>query len=398
MFVNSGQLPHLLAPEAYYDPSWYEREQQAIFRDIWRPLCRTADVSRHGDRYAGTIDGQPVMVVNRQGKLYALENVCAHRHSQIVACGQSHGERLRCQIHGWEYDEAGRLAHLPDGPSFVGIKAPDYCLKTYAVETAGAFVFVHLGSTPPPLDSQFGAFAAEFHRFYDDLRPVHAATNEHPVNWKIVCENAVESYHVPLVHTHTYEDYRPEQLHDHCLEPQFSRYGDLLPYAAEKKLEAYGFRIYTWLLIRNPTYARFTHVHVFPNLLFYFGDIWSDVRIVEPLGPERCRITSWGFVPRQVYGGIFGRWLQDLSMRLFLAVGRKISTEDIDHWPPVQAGLKHSRHRGVLSAREERVYAFQKYVTERMGGDAFVASSGASAASASAPAVSDRDGTPLQAR
>ena len=366
MFVNTGQLPHLLAPEAYFDQAWFDREQKVIFSNLWHPICRTSDVPRNGDRFAGVANGVPVVVIKQNGQLFALNNVCAHRHSQIAPCGRSQGEQLRCQIHGWEYDETGRLSHLPDGRSFVGIKAQDYCLATYAVEAAGPFVFVNVGSNTTPLSAQFGAFGPENHRYYDNLRPLNAVTTEHPVNWKIVCENAVESYHVPLVHTNTYEDYRPEELHDHRLEPEFTRYGDLMSYQAERKWEAYGFRFYTWFLIQNPTYARFTHVHLFPNLLFYFGDIYADLRIVEPLGPERCRVTSWSFVPRQVHGGIFGRWLQDLSMILFQAMGRKISEEDVTHWPPVQAGLKHSHQRGILGAREERVYAFQKFVSDRL--------------------------------
>lgn len=366
MFVNSGQLPHLLTPEAYFDQGWYDREQKAIFADVWHPICRTADVPQHGDRFAGMVNAVPVVIVNRNGSLFALENICAHRHSEIVSCGKSKGEQLRCQIHGWEYDEAGRLAHLPDGRSFVGIKAQDYCLKTYAVESAGPFVFVNLCSSPSPLELQFGAFAPEFHRYYDNLRPIFAITQEHPVNWKIVCENSVESYHVPLVHKESFADHRLEELHDHRLEPEFSRYGDLMPFEAEQKWTAYAFRFYIWLLIQNPSYARFTHVHLYPNMLLYFLDFYADVRIVVPLGPERCRITTWGFVPRTVHGGLLGRWLQDLSMLVFERMVRKIADEDITHWPPVQEGLKHSRHRGILSAREERVHAFQKYVIGRM--------------------------------
>ena len=54
-------------------------------------------------------------------------------------------------------------------------------------------------------------------------------------------------------------------------------------------------------------------------------------------------------------------------MRVFIPMGRKIIGEDAVLWPPVQQGLEASDHRGVLSAREERVYAFQRYVYERMG-------------------------------
>jgi choline monooxygenase len=366
MFVHSGKLPHLLEPKAYFDPAWFEREQTAVFSDSWQAICPSALVARSGQRFARTVLGVPIVVWNCEGTLYAFRNVCAHRHSQIVQDGPSCGERLQCQIHGWEYGPTGELAHLPDGRSFRGLKAVDYRIGKIAVEKAGAFVFVNLARNPGSLTDHLGAFAPEYNRFYDDLRIVSSSDREYPVNWKVVCENAVESYHVPMVHTKTYEDYRPEELHDHSLAPTYSRYGDLLPYAAEKKLESLGFRAYTWLLINNPTYKRFTHVHLFPNHLFYFGDIYSDLRLVEPLSAERCRILTWSFVPANVRLGLLGRLIQDASMLVFLRMGKKIGKEDSDRWPPVQAGIRNSTSSGILSAREERVYALQQYVADRL--------------------------------
>jgi len=45
---------------------------------------------------------------------------------------------------------------------------------------------------------------------------------------------------------------------------------------------------------------------------------------------------------------------------------KTILQEDMARWPPVQQGLEKSRHKGVLSAREERVYAFQDYVVKKL--------------------------------
>jgi hypothetical protein len=170
-----------------------------------------------------------------------------------------------------------------------------------------------------------------------------------------------------MVHPSTYQDHRDEELHDHRLEPTYTRYGDLLPYEKKPGLVSIGFRIYTHWLIRNPTFERFTHTHVFPNIMLYYGDVYRGLTVIEPLGPRRFRYRGYGFVPRDVRFGWIGRRLQDLSMLLFIRMGRKIIGEDVALWPPVQQGLEASDHRGVLSAREERVYAFQRFVAERMG-------------------------------
>jgi choline monooxygenase len=366
MFQHSGHLKHLLPPHAYFSPEWYEQEQTTVFRSLWNFACLASQVARDGDQLATRVAGVPVVIVNRKGKLSALQNICAHRHSQVVADGPGRSAKLRCQIHGWEYDERGRLSHLPDGRSFVGMKAADYCLRPYRVERCGPLVFVSLSIDGPSCEEYLGAFSAEFHRFYDDVRQIETWVTEHPVNWKVVVENAVESYHVPMVHPKTFEDFRPEEYHDHELQATYTRYGDLLPYDAEKSLESLAFRVYSKLLIRNATFSRFSHVHLFPNLLLYFGDLYRIVTVVEPLSADRCRYTTFGFVPTSIRGGALGRSVQSVSMKALAAMVRKILREDMDRWPPVQEGLKQSSHRGVLSAREERVFAFQQFIVNQM--------------------------------
>lgn len=363
MFVHSGQLDHVLEPRAYFDEAWFEREQRSLFGRNWNFFCLADDVARPGDRFAREICGIPVVVQNDQGTLHALKNVCAHRHSQMVPNGASHDNALRCQIHGWEYGCDGHLSKLPDGRSFKGLKAADYCLKSFRVERFGQFVFVNLDYNGPTFSEHLGSFADEFGRFFSNVRHINTWTTEHPVNWKIIVENAVESYHVPMVHPETFADYRPEEEHDHRLEPSYTRYGDLLPYAAEKSLEATGFRLYTKWLIKNPSFQRFVHVHLYPNLLLYFGDIYSSMAVLEPLGPQRTRYTLLSFVPTEIHWGGLGKLAQNLSMVLFVRMFKKILREDMERWPPVQSGLLHSNQRGILSAREERVYAFQRYVS-----------------------------------
>jgi phenylpropionate dioxygenase-like ring-hydroxylating dioxygenase large terminal subunit len=228
-------------------------------------------------------------------------------------------------------------------------------------------VFVNLRPQGVTFEEALGKLAGDFHYWYDDVRLIDVWTHEHEVNWKIPVENAVESYHVPMVHPNTYEDYREEELHDHQLEPGFSRYRDLLPYEDKPGLLSLGFRVYTKLFIRNPTFARFTHTHLYPNMLLYYGDIYRNLTVIEPISARRFRFRCFSFVPRDFRFGWIGRRIQDLSMLVFMRMGRRIVGEDVALWPAVQTGLESSCHRGVLSAREERVFAFQQYVCRMLG-------------------------------
>lgn len=366
MFHFSGKLDHLLEPRAYYDPAWYEREQAAIFRPGWNLLCLADEVAKPGDRFAGSVGGVAVVVVNDDGELKAFSNVCGHRHSLICPVGPGHGERLRCQIHGWEYDCDGNLAKIPDGKHFRVVKPGDFNLRRFRVARSGPAVFVNLSEDAPTFEQHLGSLAPEFHQWYDDVRLVNTWIHEHDVNWKIPVENSVESYHVPVIHPTTFQNYREEELHDHRLEPTYTRYGDLLPYSGKRSLLGFAFRTFSRVFIRNPTYERFTHTHLFPNIMLYYADVFRGITVFDPIGPKRVRFRGYGFVPRDVRYGPIGRLVQDASMVVFYSRGRKITHEDVAFWPAVQAGLESSSHSGVLSAREERVYAFQRYVKSKL--------------------------------
>jgi hypothetical protein len=46
---------------------------------------------------------------------------------------------------------------------------------------------------------------------------------------------------------------------------------------------------------------------------------------------------------------------------------RRVMREDMRLWADVQHGLEASRETGLLSRREERVYAFQRWVADAVG-------------------------------
>jgi len=76
------------------------------------------------------------------------------------------------------------------------------------------------------------------------------------------------------------------------------------------------------------------------------------------------------FVPRDLKKGMVGRLLQSLSSEILLKQFKRILREDMDLWPKIQSGLSGSLNSGVLSCREERIWAFQKYLTEFRQNDA----------------------------
>jgi phenylpropionate dioxygenase-like ring-hydroxylating dioxygenase large terminal subunit len=349
-------LPQLPA-EAYYLESTFTRERDLIFRRHWQPMAPYASLATTGDYVARTVAGVPVIVRNFDGELRAYKNVCAHRFSMVRPDGCGRSDRLRCQYHGWEYGEDGRVSKLPDGASFRGIQARNYRLSAVRVERFGPMVFINIAPSGPSFREALGPMADVLEEQFSTHELGATRTTERPVNWKVIVENAVESYHVPIVHPKTFSYYRPEERHEHELGAHYTRYLDLEPWDASRsgKLAVLLARLFR----KTPTLQRMTHVHVFPNLLFYYGDLLSDFAFVEPLGPEKSRHVSWLFFPNEAPA--YMRAPQRVFNALAKRQANRVFVEDGSVWAGVQGGVRHAERPGVLSAREERVFAFQAW-------------------------------------
>ncbi len=362
VFVAEGALEHLLRPADYVAPEAQVRDL-ALLRRHWHLHALAADLEHDGDQVAGDVLGTPVVVRNDGGTLVGFVNVCPHRHSLLVRPGTCHAARLQCMYHGWTFDHAGALCKLPDGASFQGLDGRAVRLRRVAVERCGALVFVHL-------DEHAEAFVAGLPDAGDELRARFGAhrlvdrwTSLHPVDWKVVIENTVESYHVPLVHPATFREFRPPALHDHRLWPGGTRYADRKPWGTEPT--GLAARVLGALLGSRPV-NRFVHTHYFPTTMTYANELVSTVIAAIPTTDGATRVTLASFVPERIASPLL-RPLQLLFGRTFAWLGRRIVAEDMRLWPHVQRGLRASHHAGVLGAREERVHAFQRFVVDGRG-------------------------------
>lgn len=367
MFVADGALLHLLRPADYVTPEARARDL-ALLRKHWHLHALSVDLARDGDQFAADVAGVPVVVRNDGGKLAGFVNVCPHRHSLLTAPGACHADVLRCMYHGWSFDDDGALCKLPDGRSFSGLDGRAVRLRRVAVERCGCLVFVNLDEHAASFASGLHDGGAELAARFGAHRLVDRWTTTHDVDWKVVVENTVESYHVPLVHPATFHDFRSPELHDHTLWAGGTRYADLKPWGRE----AAGVvaHVLARLFGAAPVH-RFVHAHLFPTTMTYANELVSTVMSVMPSHDGKTRVTLASFVPEHLSSSIF-RPLQLLFGRTFSWMGRKIVEEDKRLWPHVQRGLQSSEHAGVLGAREERVHAFQRFIVDGRGhvGDA----------------------------
>ena len=364
MFQNDTKLDPALRPADYSTDEFYRGEQSGVFASAWQFAGVKHQLAKHGDYISADVGGAPVVVKNVGGELRAFENVCLHRQCRIVPPGAGHGETLRCSYHAWEYGDEGEIARLPDGRSFKGFRAKGLALPRLAVETLGALVFVNRSESPDGLRESLGDLAAELDHFYGNHRVAWSWVTEYPVNWKIIVENAVESYHVPALHPSTFMDYKKEEHHDHRLAPAFTSYLDIEPMG--NSLTERALRTLTALTVPQVRFERAKHVHIFPNHLFDYREICSLYSSVEPLAAQRTRLTSIGFLPIGIRMPIITRPIQEMFRIALTRMAGKIMREDVGIWTEVQRGVEHGHNDGVLSCREERIFAFQNYVAGKV--------------------------------
>jgi len=360
MWVQHGRLPHLLSTRAYHDPALHDREVSALFAGGWHCVATRAALRQPGDFVTFELLGEPVLVRNDGGTIRAFQNVCAHRHSILTCETRGHAPRLRCQVHGWEYDEEGRSLRIPDAKSFAPLTKGEFCLRRYRAESLGELVFVSLAAGAP-LRESLGEEAAAFieRACSGDHTLVDAWSHDHAANWKVPIENALESYHVPQVHPRPGRKLSKAVDAQHTLAERHTLLVNVTPPAGAllENLAA------MW---RHAPEHRYEHLHAFPNMIVATTDISTLVHVVEPLSPARSRSIAYCFAHRGESSGgarraaqrVLGPALGELVKRYT----RKILEEDYKVLPAIQRGLEASSHDGVIGAREERVHAFQQYV------------------------------------
>ncbi|KIG17003.1 Phenylpropionate dioxygenase [Enhygromyxa salina] len=375
VFVHDTRLPHVLEPACYHEPSWHERELAAVFRPGWQCVATLDELPREGDYVTRELLGVPLLLRRAGGQVRAFRNVCAHRFAALCSAPKGRAASLRCPYHGWTYADDGALTHIPDPGSFAsppGKPALIGRVKLTAVEVAcaGQLVFVSLAKQPPPLAQWLGArtHALATRLFSTDYQRVLARSIEHPCNWKIPIENVLETYHVAELHSSwlarhprlvpVFGEPSAEQ-HEHELGDGFSEYRDSM---------GAGFAPYRALVraLVGDTACHYQHHHAFPNLVVAHTPVLSFLQVVTPTGPQSSRSMIRLYLHR---GAPPRAWTAPLRSTIGAAASwflNGVLREDAAIYPAVQTGVQGSERSGVLGAKEERVWAFQRWLADQL--------------------------------
>ncbi len=167
---------------------------------FWHPICHRSEVPGPGDFVRLTWLDEEVVAWNDGGNVIVFDNVCPHRGARYLSasCGNS---PLTCRYHGWSY-RGGKL-WIPRKETFDPDEIARVRLNTLQSAWCGDFLF---GAIAPkmPLNVQLEGVTDLLESMSRSItKRVDMDTYAYECDWRVAMENALEPYHIDLVHDDT---------------------------------------------------------------------------------------------------------------------------------------------------------------------------------------------------
>ena len=201
-FAQSDTIPPLL----YRSEDVHRLELERIFAKEWLCPGLAADIPNAGDYITFAMGDQPVFVMRgKDGVIRAFSNVCLHRMMQLVEGSGTCRNKIVCPYHAWTYDTEGHVI----GAGHMGGRDPLFDKKKYRlpqlrVEIWEGWIYVTLNPDAPPVASLLADLLPVVERYaMPGYIPVVHQDHVWKTNWKLLNENFMEGYHLPVAHKAT---------------------------------------------------------------------------------------------------------------------------------------------------------------------------------------------------
>ena len=326
----------------YHDAAEHQSQVERIFARSWQYAADADRVKAPGHvlpftLLEGCLDEPLVLSMADDGTLHCLSNVCTHRGA-LVCEGEGHVRSLKCRYHGRRFGLDGCMSFMPEFEDVEGFPAPSDDLPRLPLERWGPLLFT-------AIDPAFS--------FEEMMAPVIERTGFMPLdrfvldpdssqdyligaNWALYCDNYLEEFHIPYVHGASltgvldYDSYRTDTFAWSSVQFGFSKTGESvfdLPEGHPDHGEPVS-GYYFWL---------------FPNLMLNFYPWGLSLNLVQPLGPQRTRVSFRSYV-----------WKPELRGEGAGANLHRVEMEDEEVVQSVQRGVKSRLYdRGRYSPRRE---------------------------------------------
>ena len=283
----------------YLDDTMFAAVRERVFARSWQWVGDLAAVQPPGSMAPrmlapGALDEPVLLVRDGEGTLRCLSNVCTHRGHPIVAapCQRDH---LRCPYHSRRFDLAGRVTFMPGFEGAQDFPGPRDHLPQLAFGSAFGHGFASLAPALPldemlaPVLSRLAGLPMQIEDFaHDSSRDRDFTFDAH---WALYVENYLEGLHIPFLHPGLAEviDWRAygyELFAQGNLQLALARDDEPAFEGLRAASPEYGQRVaaYYWWL--------------FPNLMLNLYPWGLSLNLVQPLAPDRTRVSFRAYVAR----------------------------------------------------------------------------------------------------
>ena len=166
----------------------------AYLRRYWHPVAGATELENSATKPIRILGEDLVLYRDLGGNYGLVDRHCPHRgadlsYGYVEACG------LRCNYHGWLFDEKGACLEQPfeDTVRPQATARGKVRVKAYPVEEKAGLLFAYLGPLPAPLLPDWEPFS----------RPdgfVQIVTADIPCNWFQCQENSIDPVHFEWMH------------------------------------------------------------------------------------------------------------------------------------------------------------------------------------------------------
>ena len=165
-----------------------------VLRRYWMPLAGASEFDRTPIKPVRVMGEDLVLYRDLSGTYGLVARNCPHRRADlsygfVESCG------IRCNYHGWRFDEAGRCIEQP----FEDVANPDaryrdkVHITSYPVEQKAGLLWAYLGPQPAPLVPDYEPFG-----WANGFRQI--VISEVPCNWMQAQENSIDPVHFEWMH------------------------------------------------------------------------------------------------------------------------------------------------------------------------------------------------------
>ena len=341
-------------PGAFYlDPAVHALTRERVFARTWQWLGDIRDVDLAGslsprEMLPGHLDEPLLLARDAAGELRCLSNVCTHR-GNILVRERCRAEQIRCGYHSRRFDLAGRMTFMPGFECAKEFPGPSDHLPAVPF---GEFAGQAFASIAPaaPFDAFFAEIGARLAWLpFGELRhdPARDRDFEIAAHWALYVENYLEGLHIPFLHPGLNQVLDMDRYEYHI-----GRHGTLQLALAKDGDAAFE------LPLASPDHGRRIAAYywwVFPNLMLNFYPWGLSLNVVQPLAPDRTRVSFRGYVldPARLASGA-GAALD------------QVETEDEAAVESVQRGLRSRLYRGgrYSPSHERGVHHFHRLLCE----------------------------------